>query len=121
MRAQLLPDRAGQPAVGTAVESHAAVAADDPDLGQLLRIADGQAPEPHGVEDLEDGGVGTDTEGEGQRGHDGEPGAAPQRAERVASVAREDFDRSGWGHGEPPDAIGDAGGRRKVVIFCRVP
>src|SRR6185369_17472024 len=117
MCAQLLPDRPGQPAVGTGVEPHPAVAADDPDLGQLLRIADGQAPEPHGIEYLEDGGVGADTEGEGQRGHDGEPGTAPQRAERVANVAREDLDRGGWGHGVPPDAIGDAPGRRKVAIL----
>src|SRR2546430_5364508 len=56
------------------------------EIGQLLRIRDGQGTEPDGVDQLEDGGVGADAEREREHGDQGEHGVEAKLAETVADV-----------------------------------
>jgi hypothetical protein len=55
----------------------------------LVGLADWQGPEDNGIEDLVYGGVGADSEREGEDGRRGESGSAAELAEGVAEVLRE--------------------------------
>jgi hypothetical protein len=57
-----------------------------PQRGQPLRVRVGQSAQEHGVDDGEDGGVGPDSETEGEADHRGEPGPAAQAPNREAQV-----------------------------------
>ena len=57
-----VPERPRQLRVVAVADAEAAVAADDADLGELVRGADGQAAQADGLDQLEDGGVGADAE-----------------------------------------------------------
>ncbi|MBI3800889.1 MAG: hypothetical protein HY268_28430 [Deltaproteobacteria bacterium] len=58
------------------------------DLDELLRLADGQQAEHHGIDQAEDGSVGANPEGEGEDGHGGEAGALPESAQSIAEVGK---------------------------------
>ena len=93
---QLVPLRAGQP-VPRRGHAHAAVAAGDAHLDDLVGPCHRQAAQAHRVEQLEDRRVGADAEGErGDRDHR-EADVVAERARRVAQVAGEPI--------EPADAV----------------
>src|ERR1700732_2463462 len=56
---------------------------------ELLGMGDGQGAEEDGVEQGEDGGVGSDAEGEREQGDGGEAGALEQAADAEANVLKE--------------------------------
>ena len=60
----LLPERAGERGVEGVGDAEAFVAADDADVDEFFRVRDGQAAHADFVEELEDGGVGSDAERE---------------------------------------------------------
>ncbi len=62
----------------------AVIQADEP-----LRLVEGQRLQQHAVDHAEDRGVGADADRQREKGHGAERRAAPQRAQRVAEVARQ--------------------------------
>jgi hypothetical protein len=82
---QLRPLRPRQLAV-PAVDTHAAVAAGDSHLDDLVWPLHGQAAQPHRVEELEDRAVGADAQRQRGDRHDREPGVGAHLAQRQAQV-----------------------------------
>ena len=56
------------------------------DGDEALRLGEGQRLQQDGVHHAEDGGVGADTDGQGENGHGGEARAFRQHAERVTQI-----------------------------------
>src|SRR5436853_4286068 len=59
------------------------------DSAQLLGILDRNGAEANGVNELEDGGVGADAEGQGEDGNDGKTGTQAKKAKGVAKALPE--------------------------------
>src|SRR6185437_9030415 len=71
------------------------------DLYQFFRMTYGKRLEDQRVRDAEDRGVGTDPEGEGEDGDEGEPGARAQGPCGVAEVGAEGFKPTSWSGSNP--------------------
>ena len=56
------------------------------EIGQVLGVFDRESPQPDGVDQLEDSGVGADTEGEREYGCQGEGGVQAELAECETQV-----------------------------------
>jgi len=54
-----------------------------------LGVLDRNSAEADGIDELEDGGIGTDAEGEGKDRDDGEAGTKAKKSESVAKVLPE--------------------------------
>jgi hypothetical protein len=76
------------------VESRGAVIQAD----ELLGFGEGKRLEEHSVDDAEDGSGGSDAEGEGEHGDDGEGGASPEHARGVACILPELLDEVQLSH-----------------------
>jgi hypothetical protein len=85
----LLPHREGKLGVLTRKLAGAPVAVGDADGAKLLRVLDGNGTEANRINELEDGGVCSDAEGERKDSDDGESGTEAQQAKGVAKVALE--------------------------------
>jgi hypothetical protein len=59
----------------------------NPDGSQLLGVLDRNGAQADGVDELKDGGIGTDTESEGEDGDEGETGTETKKPESMAKVA----------------------------------
>ena len=86
-----LPERKRDPGVDAfvAAEGLRAVGAH---FRELLRIGDRQSPQPDGVDQLEDGGVGPDAQRERQNRHRRENRTAPQEAPSIPQIANRVLD-----------------------------
>ncbi len=82
-------------AYGRLLMPNPTIAAGDAQLRQLLRILDGQAAQPHRIEQLEDGGVGADAERQREDRHRGEGAALRESAHCVARIAKEAVETDG--------------------------
>jgi hypothetical protein len=69
------------------------VAIADADDGEALRVFDGEGAQPHGVEELEDRGVGTYAERQGENGDDGETWVETQQTEGMPDVLPQSLHR----------------------------
>ena len=83
---ELLPDGPCQLRVAAGVEAESAIASDNSNLDQLVRVRDRQRPQRDGIDQLEDGRVRADAKRKRQHSDDREPGVFQQRAERVTEI-----------------------------------
>ena len=82
----LFPLRIGGLRITAAEAAGAVFEVADFDDGELLGMLDGDGAQADGVEELEDGGVGSNAEGERKNRDQGEAGIEKQEAEAVAGV-----------------------------------
>ena len=87
--ADAVPLRRGQLWPAAREASGSVTPAWDADVVELLRCRDREAPEPHGVQELEDGGVGPDAERERENRDQGEQRLETQAPGAVAEVSGE--------------------------------
>jgi hypothetical protein len=73
----------------TAEAAPPAGAGREPDLGKLIGPMDRERPQPHGIEQLKDGGVGADAQGQRQNSRHREARIPPQGAKPIAHVLAE--------------------------------
>src|SRR2546426_1483529 len=87
--ADLLPHGKGELGVSARKLAGTPVAVCNPDGPQVLGVLDRNGTKTDGVDELEDGSVGADTEGESQDGDDGKAGTEAKKPESMAKVAPE--------------------------------
>src|SRR5258708_30397630 len=87
--ADLFPHREAELGVLTGKLAGTPVAIGDSNGAQLLGILDWSGAQADGINELEDGGVGANADGEGKDGNDGEAGTKAKKSESVTKVLPE--------------------------------
>ena len=87
--AQALPLRVGQRGIRRRVAASLALSVGELNHDQEPRLGDGKGSQAHGVQQLEDGGVGTDSQGQRQDSDGRESRILAQRADAVAKVGEQ--------------------------------
>jgi len=83
----LLPHGKGELGILARELAGTPVAVCNPNGAQLLRVLDRNGAQADGVDELEDGGVGTDTESEGKDGDECEAGTEAKKPKSMTKVA----------------------------------
>ena len=119
--ADLLPHGKGELGIPAGELAGTPVAVRNPDGPQLLGVLDRNGTQANGVNELEDRGVGPDTEGESQDGDDGKAGTEAKKPESMAKVAPErghsiSLPVSDDGRGRMSRRIGTENGDPKIIF-----
>src|SRR6266567_6892907 len=98
----LLPYRSRQLSIRGVSEAHPVVAAYDPHFGELVRVWNGQAAQPNGIEQLKDRRIRADSQGQREDANQRESRTSAQQAGAVAQVPPDALDPSEAIHAANP-------------------
>src|SRR6266700_4023439 len=90
----LLPYRSRQLSIRGVSEAHAVVAAYNPHFGEFVRVWDWQAAQPNGIEQLKDGCIRADSQGQREDANQRESRTSAEQSGAVAQVPPDALDPS---------------------------